>query len=280
MKHLFCSFVGVILCLTLLFLTGCGIPRKYVKMKEQGYLPDANDFPNTLWKCREIDLSFQMMDNGERYVVGTYTANGQSFHTVGKFGYWGIGFSFYSTTTFSQSEYQYDGEHFIHYDNKMCGFVNTDYIYENETINCTVVAFQDVGEPIPSELTFEKVGRVAQIPGARLTAKELDMYLDAYDDVNGYYKGEIVLDGKKCSVQAYEIGYGGLYQLSIQNGIVNNLKSTTSSTLVFMKFESAETGMIAKITDDYLGQNGKLYPNWSYSGYKGAVVTFERETND
>lgn len=275
MKYSLRFLTCILLCLCMLLFHGCGPSPSYLKGKEQGLYPDTGDFPNTKWVCREIDLCFYMLDYAEDYMIGSYIVSGKSYRVVGIFAYDRLNFEIYSTTQIAPSELvsSEDGEPFVHCERISCGSILTNYLYENGIIRCSLRNYQSVeGESIPSTLTFEKTETIAQNCTERWYAQELDMYLDSFSDVDGYFRGEIIIDDQKCYVHAFEIGNNNFFMLSIENGKINNLLSQTSSSLVCMWFEMCEDKIIAKISDDFV-LHPEIYPYWNYNG---ADITFSK----
>ena len=114
------------------------------------------------------------------------------------------------------------------------GEIKAGYTYEKETetivLDCRSVKPIN-GETIPKTLTLDRAGTVAQTPEKRWVADELDLYLDAYSDVDVYMKGEITLDGKTYPVYAFETGNSDYYELYVNNS------ATYAVSMVFRFFD-------------------------------------------
>ena len=267
--------ICILLCLSMILLCGCVPSREYLEKKAQGLYPDTSDFPDTEWKCREVDLCFYMLDYEENNMVGTYTVNGETYRAVGSFEFSQLSFDIYSTASVSVSEQDGDTENgaLIHYEANQCGFINTEYLYENGVIVCTVINSEAVsGEQIPETLTFENTGKIAQKVNTRWYAEELDMYLDAFSDAQDYYKGEMVMDGQRIPVIAYEIGNNQYFRFSIENGTINNNRPGTTSPFVCMYFEYGTDTITARLSDEVI-RHPKEYPYWTY---EGTTITFKK----
>ena len=102
-----------------------------------------------------------------------------------------------------------------------------------------------------------------KVPGHAGVTQELDMFLESFDGVNCYFKGEMEIDGIKNFVHALEIGNNGYYMLSIENGKVNNLRAGTTTLLIYMWFDIKENQMIARVSDELL-LNPELFSDWPY----------------
>lgn len=261
------------------FLCGCGPSLDYLQKKEQGLYPDTSNFPNTKWECREIDMFFCILDYEEPYIIGEYTVNDICYRVVGSIEFGRLDFDIYSSTQVSLSKYSLDnsGEFFVHCERVPSGHIYTSYLYENGTILCSLINYQSAeGENIPSTLTFDQTALIAQDADARWYAEELDMYIESFRDVDGYYKGEIGIDGKKLFIHAFEIGNSNYFMFTIENGTINNLRAGTTSSLIYMYFEKNDNKIVAKITDSYV-LNHVAFPNWRYDG---VAITFSRVNTD
>ena len=262
----------MLLCVCILLLCSCflvpmGPDLDFQKKKEQGLYPTTADFPNTKWVCREIDLYFYMFDYGENTMIGEYIHNGVSYRVIAGFNFSVLDFDIISSTHVSESEYKIANSQtsLIYCEPEYCGNINTEYIYKNETIICSVRNYYPVeSESIPSILTFDNVGIISQLPDTRWLCDELNMYIDSFCDTEGYYKGNITIDNKNLFIHAYEIGNSGYFEFAIQNGILNNFPKDTTSYLVSMYFEFYEDKIVAKITDDVLDNLQNNY--WPYQG--------------
>lgn len=272
MKGFAKAFNAILLCVSIVLLNSCVPSREYLENKEKGLYPDASDFPNTKWSCREIDMSFYMLDYAESTIIGEYTVNGENYRIVGVCEFSELNFSIYSSTQIDLSITLDElGNPFVNCEQILSGYLDTNYKYQNESIVCSIRNSQAVAaEIIPSTLTFEKVQMIAQQPSVRWCAQEINMYLDSFSDVNGYLKGEMVFNGKKCFVHAFEIGNNGFYRVSIENGIFNNLISKTTSPLVDMYLKITGDKMVAIISEEVIS-NPECFPYWEY---EGAMITF------
>ena len=75
-KRLLC----VLLCASILALSSCGIPsREYREGQKKGWWPyHEQDFPNTKWVCRELDLYFSNF-TGNDPMIGEYVSNEETY---------------------------------------------------------------------------------------------------------------------------------------------------------------------------------------------------------
>ena len=256
----------VLVCLSFSF---CGC-FSYLKLKieeKQGKYPTDNDFPNTRWCCRELDLVLDMIENCGTY--GFYSENGKQYRVYAGFLKGKshlLDFYLYSSAEVTASDYD---PSLVHYDQINAGSICTSYYYEKDsgTIVCSVSSCNLAdGEMIPETLTFEQTGLIAQTPKTRWVAEGLDLYLDSYSDIEGYYKGEIMLDGEKRVIQAVEVGNDHFFMLLDER-----------SHLPYMWFEISEDWIVATATD-YMRYNDQAYRmyfrDW-YDNYKDVkTITF------
>ena len=262
--------ICVLLLLNLVFLAGCGPSLSFLKQQEQGLYPTTADSPNTKWICRELDMFFYMFEY-EKYMIGTYEVDFLSYRVLATFEFDELNINFYSSTDVSTSEYS---NSMVHCERILCGYIYSNYFFDKdtETIVCSIRNSMSVNEEvIPEELTFEKVGVIELNQNVRWYAQELDMYLDSFLDVNGYYRGEIMLGEVKQYVNALEVGNNGYFLLSIENGKLNKLKSGTTSPLIYMYFETENDQITAIVCDSYLSKT-EAFPYWSY---KDSIITFK-----
>lgn len=271
MRLKFVKSVSLLLLICVFALCACGPSSEFLSKKQQGLYPTTADFPNTKWVCKELDMSFCMFGYEEDYIIGSYVIDDVSYRVVASFEWDEFNFEFYSFTDFSPSMHS---DNMVNCDRILCGFIHTKYSYDKDenTIVCSIQNYDAVAEEsIPKVLTFENVGLIAQNSNMCWHAQEIDMYLYSFSNVDGYFRGEIVIGGEKCHVHALEIGNNNYFVLSIENGKVNNLRSGTTSELIRMCFEITDDEIIAKVSDEYLSST-EAFPYWSYDG----VVTFNR----
>lgn len=258
-----------LLCLCSFIFCGCVPSSDFLKQKEQGYFIDTSDFPNTEWVCQELGISFYMLDCGERYMVGSYEFEGQSYRLIATFEFDELNFKFYSLANDSLTEYN-DSDAWNSLES--CGFIYTNYSFDKETnaIVCSLRNYEtNSGENIPASFTFKLQGTIAQKPQAKWYASEIDMYLMSFDDARGYYSGEMVVDGQKSYIHAFEI-INNLYVLSIENGMVNNLSENSTSVLILMHFEMNDNEITATVADRCFS-NPENYPYWKNNN---TTITF------
>ena len=260
----------VLLLLCTVLLSGCGPTLSFLNKKEQGLYPDTSDFPNTKWICREIDMCINMFKFEEELMIGTYEVNSVSYRVVATFEFDEIDFEFYSFANNFVSEHSNSN---VHCEPNPCGYIYTNYRFDKDaqTIVCTIRNCNPVdNEIIPETLTFEKVGSIAQNPNMRWCAQEIDMYLDSFSDVDGYFSGEIAIGGEKHYVHALEVS-DNYFVLSVENSKLNNLRPGTTSPLIRMHFEIEDNQIVAKVCDEYL-TNAVEFPYWPYGD---SVITFK-----
>ncbi|MBR4336318.1 MAG: hypothetical protein IKP74_07685 [Clostridia bacterium] len=237
---------------------------------KQGKYPKTSDFPNTRWAFRELDLKVDMIEHVDT-MYGTYSVNGKEYRAEGFFYNHGTGgqldFVFYESTEKTVSEHDAD---LVHCERIRAGYLDLYYSYDKETnlINCTLQRSQPVdGETIPEKLTLEQTGTFSPTPDTRWFAEELDLYLDSYSDVQGYFCGEMSIDGKKYVVHAIETGNGDYYVL-YRNG----------SYMVNLIFKKTDDRIVATVTDDRMDEIESYKPSrpiwYDYWNDELKTVTF------
>lgn len=261
----------VIICFLLLFClvlaTSCVPNANFLSQQEQGMYPTTADFPNTKWMCRELDMVLNVFELTE-YMVGTYKVNSESYRAVVSFEFDQIQIDFYSSTEVSKLE---NSNSMVHCKPILCGHIYGTYFFDKETktIVCSISNSMSVNsETIPQELTFEKVGVIQLEQEYRWHAQELDMYLDSFHGVDGYYSGEIMLEGEKIYINALEIGNDNYYSLSMENGALNKLNPGTTSPLIYMYFQIENDKITAIVCDRY---SAEAFPYWKC---ENTIITF------
>ena len=209
----------ILLCLFAL-LCGCG-PIGLQRKERQGKLPFQWEFPQTKWVCRELDFVIYTTDLRRNLMVGTYVEGDTTYRVVANLSRYNgsVYMDFYSMTDcFELVSGNTKRTEF--YERVYAGEIGAGYTYEKETetivLDCRWVKLVN-GETIPKTLTFDRAEKVAETPKTRWVADELDLYLDAYSDVDVYMKGEITLDGETDPVYAFEIGNGNYYEVYVGN---------------------------------------------------------------
>ena len=216
----------ILLCLFAL-LCGCGPgPAGWRRKYNQGKIPAQCEFPQTKWVCRELDLVVYTTDLKVNRMVGTYVVDGTSYRVDARLYrhhddtfYMGF-YSTYCYELVSGNSPETELRKIV-----LLGEIKAEYTYEKETetivLDCRSVKLIN-GETIPKTLTFDRAGTVAQTPEKRWVADELDLYLDAFSDVDVYMKGEITQDGKTCPVYAFETGNDNYYEFYVDNAHWDN----------------------------------------------------------
>lgn len=257
--------IFIILGSMTLGVCSCVVSPRYSLMREQGYYPKSEDLPNTKWVCDEYDMYFYIFDYGENYMTGEYSHDGITYRLIAQFDFSALDFNFYTNTVESVSTHQgNNSSNFLHAEREIYAHLYTEYIYRENMICCTVKNSDIDLFCEGDEIKFEKAQSIDNTYDKQYFCEELQMSIGSFAGVDGYYKGEIVIEGEKCPIQALEIGNSNYYKISIQNGYTNNLTSDSSSDLVNMFFYCDGVNIIAKITDDHL-ENSNVYTYWKYN---------------
>ena len=240
--------ITAFICLSAVLLSSCVLSDEYLRKKAEGIYPDTPDFPYTKWTCREIDLSINMFGYGEHTMIGTYQVDGTSYHVVSHFGFDTFDFYFYPV-----------GEECVTY----CGAIFTEYYYDKaeSVLVCSPTEMSEPAknETIPKTLTFEKVDTIANTATTRWVAEGVDgleMYLDSFSDVDGYFRGEMVIDGEKRIIQAMNTK-NNEYELTVED-------SGVSGSLIDMYFVISDGNILATVNGAAYDATPGAYPDWKY----------------
>ena len=245
------GFVLLFLC-ALLF--GCKPPRYF-------YDPFPDDFEGTKWVCREADIVFFVPEGGS--VIGTYTVGETTYRGyvhLSNRGRLRLSAELYSSAARTGS--------------RPFGHLYADYHYDEETGTLVLsnARFRERGSDdnspdFPETLTFDRVGNVTTTPSAHWVADEMDLYLDSFDDLPSYYRGEIVIDGETHVAYAVEVSPNRFW-LSYDKG----------SNLIYLVFDVSEDKIVASV-DGYERDEHEFkssYPTWYQYFYDLKTITFRR----
>ena len=258
------SCLAFVLFLFILFsLCGCGMqPIRYQILEPYGYYPETEDFPDTKWVCKEVDMWFYMFDYGEPWMIGEYTVDGETYPFRARFNlhymHTTLGFYFESPETnisFSES-LDWEGP----------SSVTGDYIYKDDCLVFKISQSEaSVWKYEGKTLTFEMEGTIANEPEARWRCQELDMYLDSFPDVENYYKGQLQMGDQTYDVSA----------IATPNDSNCLFKLAYKGDTVVMRFERKGDRMIATIVACETNEFEKEC--WQYWNYEDETLTFVRE---
>ena len=246
-----------LLLLTCIFLSGCGPSLKFQHKQAQGFYPDTSDFPDTKWVCRETDMYFYMFNHGDPTMVGIYTVDGREYRVTITFSYAEMLFQFYSHTDISESNYE---NGYLCCERKKVDYLGTEYIYESGIITCKINnSYKNIWNYEGDTITFEKQGSIVGEANSRYYCEDLNMSIAKV--VDGYYKGEIVIDGIAHYVHATEIGNSEYYAFMIENSNTINQEKKRIRLFIYMVFEYGENKIIATVSDDYI-HDPRPFPYW------------------
>ena len=260
-KKLICVILSLLTMLT--FLCSCGASPRIMWLWRQGKLPDPEDFPNTKWVCREMDMTLYMLEGVNR-AVGELKIGGETYRVTAGGNYNIFDISITSTTTVSESDLRFEecDDVLVNCTEFVAGYIDTTYLYENGVITCTVS--RQTGEldlDLPNKLHFDKVGTINQQPEARWYAQELDMYIESFTDTSGiYFKGEMMHKGKMEKIYGYESGNNNFYRF----------ESRKAPYLVDLYFEYRDGVLIAHVEDDATEPHSYSWEN------KVGTITFRQ----
>ena len=242
---------GLVLFCVCALLFGC-MPAKII------HDPFPGDFEGTKWVCREADIVFYELERG--VVIGTYTVGETTYRGNvynGNRGRLTLYAELYSSAARTGS--------------RPFGYLNAGYHYDEETGTLVLSnarfrerGSDDVSPDFPETLTFDRAGTVATTPSAHWVADEMGLYLDSFDGVPSYYRGEIVIEGEPCIAYAVEVS-PNRYRLSCEKG-----------RLIYLIFEVSEDKIVAS-AEGYEWDEHEFkstYPTWYQYFYDLNTVTF------
>ena len=250
-----CIFIGSNLISCIRF----GPSDEFIRMKEQGFYPDTADFPDTVWVCREVDMTIYMTAY-EGGMIGELKTDSGIYRVDAYFFYSRMCFDFYSSTSVTINDYPLG---YAELERIEAGFLVTEYIYKDGVISCEIInSDTELWAYSGDTITFEQKCKISDTPISEWYCEELDLYLAKY--IDGYYKGEIIIDNIPHYIQAIEIGNGEYYTISIENGITNNLRENTLSPFVDMYFEYKGSEIVAYVSNDV--NSNRLAYDWQEEG--------------
>ncbi len=202
-------------------------------------------------------MDFYMFNYGDSTIAGIYTVDGKEYRVTISFFYSEMLFAFYSHTDVSESMYE---SGYLHFERKKVDFLSTEYIYENGIITCKIYdSDQNIWNYEGDTITFEKAGSIIEEANSGYYCEELDMYIAKV--IDGYYKGEIIIDGTAHYVHAIEIGNSEYYTLSIEDSRTTNQNDKIIHPFIDMLFEHSENKIIATVSDEKI-LDPFVYPHW------------------
>ena len=288
-KRLFCLFFSLII-ICVFVLNGCGIVfgfsalkelKKYQSMQAEGYYLGAGHYANTKWECQEINMTIYFgTDSGNGHVstrFGVYKINNVSYRILPRLEFnCAILKLHVIKTTSIQTSHQ--NSNFVAGIDQQIGdpiFV-TEHIIKDGVLYCTVLNTDYVGNDFPSSLTFVQTNRIGNIAKDRWYAKELDMYMDSFEDVeitgeiDIYFKGEININGQLKPVEIYEYGNNNCYSFYFYEGLDQNNSIAVS---MHFNYDSTNETITATLYDEVLNP---IYghPEWLS---QTPTITFTKE---
>ena len=241
-------FAAAGLVLLFLFTTLCGC-----LFYHHDPVTRPSSFYETRWACRELDLELYKLQIGD--MNGTYVVGDESYPVKVSFGKFRrereMGINVLQLT--EAGTY------------RSIGKFTTDFECDEETgaFVCTNVTYnpaegETVPEPIPETLTFDPVGKVGVNPIRRWVAEEMDLFLESFDDVDDYYRGEIIIDG-----ETYPVYVGKSVSDKTFDFYVTGLPR--GSFWMYMTFDVSEDSIVA--TPDVEKKENEhfdrvYYPRW------------------
>lgn len=257
------KILSVLLIFLILSLTACKPSENVVNdpLEDEGNHIDTSEFSLIKWVCNEADLYFYTLDFGATQIIGEYNRNGEKLRVVGMFSHMGVlDFGLYSKNG--------DVNEGINLPSAL-GYIYTEHTYENEIITCRVNAVEGI-DLDEETLTFEKQS-VAKTVKAEWKCDEIDMTMRSFNEVEGYYVGEIVIDEKKCNFMAFEVK-NGHYRFHVENGVLNNLTDGTEP-LIDMTLTEKDGKLVGSLSQFTISDS----INFPYWDFENTTINFTKQ---
>lgn len=258
---------GLLLLCAVFLLSGCITFR--MKTVDDAFI---YEFPETKWVCREADIVLYQLRGNAGGTLAFYTVDGVTYR----------GDAYFNNRrrlSFSIAFYPPDAEigaksfcslsGGFHYDEEAGALVCSDVQRYRWTDDG-----ETVYDPFPETLTFDCVGKISEVEtrDARWVADEMDLYLDSFAGVDGYYRGEIVLD--KETYQVYLTPNPperyGLYV----TGLINVNSFWLEMMLDVSEDRIVATPLVDRSEDEHMFQ--VYYPRWYKYFDDISSITFHR----
>ena len=258
---------GLLLLCAVFLLSGCISFR--MKTVDDAFI---YKFPETKWVCREADIVLYRLRSDAGGTLAFYTVDGVTYRGDAYFNNrWRLDFSiaFYPPDAEIRAKSFCNVYGGFHYDEEAGALVCSDVQRYRRTDDG-----ETVYDPFPETLTFDCVGKIAEVEtrDARWVADEMDLYLDSFAGVDGYYRGEIVLD--KETYQVYLTPYPperyGLYV----TGFINVSSFWLEMTLDVSEDRIVATPLVDRSEDEHMFQ--VYYPRWYKYFDDITSITFHR----
>ena len=258
---------GLLLLCAVFLLSGCITFR--MKTVDDAFI---YEFPETKWVCREADIVLYQLRGNAGGAFAFYTVDGVTYRGDAYFNNrWSLDFSiaFYPPDAEIRAKSFCSVSGGFHYDEEAGALVCSDVQRYRRTDDG-----ETVYDPFPETLTFDCVGKIAEVEtrDARWVADEMDLYLDSFAGVDGYYRGEIVLD--KETYQVYLTPYlSERYSLYV-TGLINVSSYWLEMTLDVSEDRIVATPLVDRSENEHMFQ--VFYPRWYKYFDDISSITFHR----
>ena len=254
------GFLSFVLIISLVMsMVGCASSGDGSNPIEESQAVDLTEVSGAKWVCKEADILFYTLDFGSNAIVGKYAKDGKEFRLVGRLNSFGtLDFGLYDaesqvTTTTPAA----------------IGFIYSTVVYENDTMICSITGVDGI-EFGATTLTFEK-SDLRKTVKESFKCNEVGMTMSSFNEIDGYYKGEIDINGKTCGFMAFEV-CGGLYRFHVENRNLNDMTEGVSP-LIDM-FLSEDNGQLKGSVRNSTIEDHASFPYWNF---EKTELTFEKQ---
>ncbi len=272
LMRLLMLLISVVLVLS---MTGCPLLFEEI-YKSIKYPFNVDEFRNTKWVCKDLDMYFYISDFG---IFGQYTDGDDTYYLDG-YGADSISFDVFPMCDEILENSRYvdeNGNSYIHKDEifkyPRKGYVDFDTMYIDGVLELSV-SFSDIGfweDREDSDLTFKLEYDMDEDETDTILwhCSELKMNITPYDN-SGFYMGDITFPDKKYRVFGVQVGKD-VYDFKIKE-LFEDAEFYSPTDLVQMRIRVIDGKLCAEIFDSHL-INPKEYPFWNFSK---SQYTFEK----
>lgn len=269
MKQSHIILIAAILVLCMISCSSCVAIYMYDPVYEQGrkqgLYPDKDDLAGSVWECTTANIKVYFFHDGSTELQ---YKKGETVY----YGFFSILRRHVSLDIELLESFEENPENLPTDEN---GFVDGDipyswvyllggtYVYENNAIVVKVgYSHALLEDEVGTHIVFEKTDEEIPLePTISYRCRELDMYLLAYDGIEGHYWGQVTFAGNSFYIKG----------TNRENSPVYFFHDVETSEICFEAFVfKEEETLIFRIT------NYHCYPNCRWE-YQGATLTFTQE---
>ncbi|MBO7761909.1 MAG: hypothetical protein J6T24_03850 [Clostridia bacterium] len=273
MKRAHIILIAAILVLCMISLSSCVaiymVDYEYERGKEKGLYFDDDDLDGSVWECTTANIKLYFFRDGTTEMQKMQYKKGETVYyghvslirreliLMSEIVEPGLVESFEE----NPENLQVDKNGFVDVPTSHETLLVGTYVYENDAIVVKVsYSHALLEDEVETHIIFEKTDEEIPLePNISYRCRELDMYLLAYDSIEGYYWGQVTFAGDSFHIKGTRQGNSQLYQFLGEYGLC----------FYAFVFEEKEA-LIFRLTDEH----PNLACRWEY---QGATLTFTQE---